>query len=190
MEISNNKMNDWKIKYEKRLKRHIKQLFIADVNTDMLSDILLDKFIEKNKDTLEKSKKLKQIQMKIGMIWQYAIGHYKDFKDLGVGHYTGLDVMSKNRKIIIELKNRYNTDNASARKSNYNKLAEFKLGNPEYVCIYGIINDKTKDGRCEHMTHNDQDIMLYSGDELLNYIFGNDKEYIIKLLHNIIDTYI
>ena len=128
--------------------------------------------------------------MKIGMIWQYAIGHYKDFKDLGIGHYTGLDVISKKRKIIIELKNRYNTDNASAKKSNFNKLAEFKLGTPNYICIYGIINDKTSDGKIEEITHNDQNIVIYSGNELLNFIFGEDKKYIIKLLQDIINEYV
>ena len=52
--------------------------------------------------------KVKQRQMKIGDIWQIAIGNYKDCQDLKVGHITGLDILSEKRKFIAELKNRTN----------------------------------------------------------------------------------
>lgn len=54
--------------------------------------------------------KEKHKQMKIGEIWEEAIGNYDGFIKLK----------------IIELKNRTNTDNHSSRKSNMNKLVKFK----------------------------------------------------------------
>ena len=48
------------------------------------------------------------------------------------------------KKIAIELKNRTNTDNASSKKSNLDKLANFKKNNPEYICIYANINADTE----------------------------------------------
>lgn len=68
----------------------------------------------------------KHRHMKIGEIWQELIGNYKDFINLKTGHKTGLDIINYNRKIIIELKNRTNTDNNSSRKSNLEKLYLFK----------------------------------------------------------------
>jgi hypothetical protein len=70
--------------------------------------------------------KEKQRQMKVGEIWQIVLGNYKDFRDLKVGDKTGLDIINDERKIIIELKNRTNTDNSASKKTNLDKLAKFK----------------------------------------------------------------
>ena len=67
--------------------------------------------------------------MKIGEIWEEAIGNYDGFIKLKIGNDTGLDIISKSRKIIIELKNRTNTDNHSSRKANMDKLVKFKNPN-------------------------------------------------------------
>lgn len=91
-------------------------------NDTLTYDILDTEKSLKNKLT---SLKEKQRQMKVGEIWQYMIGNYKDFVDLKIGHETGLDILSDTRKIVIELKNRTNTDNASSKKSNLNKLMNF-----------------------------------------------------------------
>jgi hypothetical protein len=74
--------------------------------------------------------------MKIGEIWQEVLGNYQGYTNLKVGHETGLDILSDSKKVIIELKNRTNTDNSSSKKSNLDKLAKFKKNNPEYTCIY------------------------------------------------------
>jgi hypothetical protein len=42
--------------------------------------------------------------MKIGEIWEETIGNYDGFIKLKIGNDTGLDIISKSRKIIIELK--------------------------------------------------------------------------------------
>jgi len=48
--------------------------------------------------------KEKHKQMKIGEIWEETIGNYDGFIKLKIGNDTGLDIISKSRKIIIELK--------------------------------------------------------------------------------------
>ena len=60
--------------------------------------------------------KQKQKQMKIGLIWEEVIGNYDGFVKLKIGNKTGLDIISYSKKIIIEIKNRTNTDNNSSRK--------------------------------------------------------------------------
>lgn len=46
--------------------------------------------------------KEKHKQMKIGEIWEEAIGNYDGFIKLKIGNDTGLDIISKSRKIIID----------------------------------------------------------------------------------------
>ena len=122
---------------------------------------------------------------------QVILGNYDKFIDLGNGHETGLDIISKERNIIIELKNRTNTDNASSKKSNLDKLANFKSKNPEYTCIYGCINDdtedKTKIGKIDTIQHNSVELKIYIGNKLLEFILGKDKDNIINYVKNLID---
>lgn len=128
--------------------------------------------------------------MKIGKIWQIAIGNYNTFTNLKNGDKSGLDVISKEKQIIIELKNRYNTDNQSSRKMNLIKLAKYKKEHKNFECIYGIINDKTKTGRDKKIIVDDVEVRCLTGDKLLLYIFKDDKETIIELLKSIINSYI
>ena len=121
--------------------------------------------------------------MKIGNIWQIAIGNYKDFKDLKTGHTSGLDILSEKNEIIMEIKNRYNTDNKSARDKNYDKLVAFKNKNPKYTCIYGIINDKKPLGCKKIIIHNGVEIIYYSGRCFLKFIFGDNIDFILKFIN-------
>lgn len=145
----------------------------------------------------EKSKKICKMerlrQMDIGRIWQKVIGNYKGYEDLGIGHISGLDVVSHSNKVIIELKNRTNTDNASAKKSNLNKLAEFKLKNPDYKCVYGTINDntfaKTEKGFIKKIKYKDVEILHYTGKPLLELIFQHNTDKIIDHMKFVIDKH-
>jgi len=137
--------------------------------------------------------KEKQKQMKIGEILQVCIGNYENFVNLKQGHETGLDVISNDRKIIIEIKNRTNTDNASSKKSNLDKLAKFKKDNPKYICIYACINDtteeKTKKGAIKTIIHNGVEIKHMIGYKFLKFIFDENVELIIDFIKNCIDKY-
>ncbi len=144
-------------------------------NKKISFDILDSKeIIEMKKTTL----KIKQLQMKIGLIWQKILGNYKNFKDLNIGDDTGLDIINEKEKIIIELKNRTNTDNKSAKTFNYNKLSKFKKNNPEYTCVYGCINENTKKqthiGKIKIIKNNNQEIFIYTGKELLKLVYKNN----------------
>lgn len=136
--------------------------------------------------------KKKQFQMKIGEIIQMILGNYKDFINLKTNHSSGLDIISIKRKIIIELKNRTNTDNASSRKTNLQKLAKFKKQNPDYLCIYGCLNENTKRktdiGKIESLIIDGVEIKKYTGYKLLNLIFLEDKEIIINFVKKIISN--
>ena len=169
-------VDEYIIKINKKIQDYLKK---SKYNDDILEDELLDNFIKNNPEGMKFSKKLKQLQMNVGNIWQIVIGNYNTFEDLFTSHSTGCDIKSDSRKIIIELKNRYNTDNASSKKSNLDKLVKFKKENPDWNCIYGIINDKTKEGKTEIIKHNDFEITYLSGNKLMKFIFDKDAEFII-----------
>lgn len=176
------------IKYKKDITKFIKNKLKTPNKLDILSDILLDEFISLHLDEIKKSLHLKQIQMKIGNIWQVVIGKYKDFIDLKQGHPSGLDILNEKRKIIIELKNRYNTDNKSSKTSNLNKLSRYKKEHYDYKCIYGIINERSTkpDGYIQKITHDNAELYYYSGYYLLKFIFEEDTDDIITTMKKII----
>jgi len=132
-------------------------------------------------------------QMKIGEIWQEVLGRYDGYINLKIGHPTGLDIISHSRKIAIELKNRTNTDNASSKKSNFDKLALFKKNNPDYRCIYANINDsteqRTKLGIIKKIIHNDVEIEHIVGYRFIRFILGEHTDLIIQFIKDTIDKY-
>ena len=176
--------------YFEKMEIIIKNILLRPEN-DVLTYDILD--TEKSKKNKLLSLKEKQRQMKIGEIWQEIIGNYDEFINLKIGHETGLDILSNTRKLAIELKNRTNTDNASSKKSNLDKLSKFKKENPEYTCIYANINadteKKTLQGSNKKITHNGVEIEHQVGYQFLKFIFGKKTEEIIEFVKNTIDTY-
>jgi hypothetical protein len=138
--------------------------------------------------------KYRQHQMKLGIIWQFVFGNSESFEDLGVGHSTGLDILSVNRKLIGELKNRTNTDNASSRSANLDKLAAFKAANPDYTVFYGNVNDASEEatlrGSTKTIIHNGVEIVHYVGMDLFNLILGKKAAEIIEFVKKTMDKYI
>lgn len=129
---------------------------------------------------LDSALHLKQIQMKYGEIWQTVLGDYDGFSNLKIGHECGLDIISTSRKIVIELKNSYHTDNASSRSANFDKLASFKKMNNDYIAIYGVINEKGNEGKIKTYYHNDVPIQYYSGDKLFEFLLGEHADVIVN----------
>lgn len=133
-----------------------------------------------------------QRQMKIGEIWQEILGKYDGFISLKC-HESGLDILSHTKKIAIELKNRTNTDNASSRKSNFNKLSKFKKQNPEYTCIYANINastrKKTFKGEIKKIMNEGVEIEQQIGYEFLKFMLNEDTNVIVEFVKNTIDKY-
>jgi hypothetical protein len=159
---------------------------------DILTYDILD--TEKSKTNKLLALKEKQRQMKVGEIWQEVLGNYNGCVNLKIGHETGLDILSHTKKFAIELKNRTNTDNASSKKSNLDKLAKFKKHNPDYVCIYANINadteKKTLQGSIKKLLHDGVEIDHQIGYEFLKFILGNDTDLIVDFVKNTIDKYI
>jgi hypothetical protein len=67
--------------------------------------------------------------------------------DISINDPSGLDLFHPEKKIYIELNNRYNTDNSSSRNENVRKLVQMRdLG---FTVIYGVIKDpKPKKQKC------------------------------------------
>lgn len=178
-------------KYLSDIDKQIKHILSRNENDKLTYDILDTEKTRINKLIILKEK---QRQMKVGEIWQKVLGNYDGCIDLNIGHSTGLDIVSHTRKFAIELKNRTNTDNYSSKRSNFDKLAKFKMENPDYTCIYGNINadneEKTKLGYIKRITHNDIEIYQYVGYKLLELILGENTDYIVEFVKKTIDKYI
>ena len=178
-------------KYFELLDTNIQNILSRPERDVLTYDILDTDISQKNKLLALKEK---QRQMKIGEIWQEILGNYEGYINLKVGHSTGLDLLSHKYKVAIELKNRTNTDNASSKKSNFDKLANFKKNNPEYTCIYANINDinetKTLTGTVKKIIHNDVEILHYIGYEFIKFILKDNTQSIIQFVKTNIDKHI
>lgn len=148
---------------------------------------------EKTKKDRLVALKVKQLQMKQGEIWQEVLGNYNGFTNLHTGHETGLDILSHTHKIAIELKSRTNTDNASSKKTNLQKLANYKKQHPDYTCIYANINDSKKittyNANKKYITCSDVIIEHYIGYEFLKLILGCNVDIVIQFVKDTIDKY-
>lgn len=164
------------------LSRPMKQYFTYDI---------LDS--EQNIATKEIVLRQKQYQMRIGEIWQAVLGSYDGFEDLKSGHESSLDIISHSKKIIVEIKNRTNTDNSASRKTKLDKLASFKRKNPEYKCIYAMINDrtreKTQNGSMKQITHDGVEIEIQTGFYFLRFILGEHTDIVVSTVKEIFNKY-
>lgn len=171
--------------YFKIIDKEIQKSLKTVVDNKKFDDILLNSYINKNEDDYIKYKKLHNLQMKMGKVWEIAIYNYKNNKKIN----NGLDIINKERKYIIELKNRYNTCNSGSKNECYRKLSHFKKNNKEYKCIFAFINVKNE-AEEKTLIYNKQNIHILSGDKFLKFIFENDYEKVLKHLQNLIEKII
>ena len=154
-------------------------------------------FSDDSKEYIEKLKiayKIRQKQMKEGILAQRVIGNFIGWKDLGVGHSSGLDCCKKDNSIIMEVKNKYNTCNSGSLKAILDKLSKYKKKNPETRCVLAIVNPKLGDKKlCKKITHNGVEIEIIQGKELFKLVFTvgniNYSELIIKIVKDYISKY-
>jgi hypothetical protein len=184
----------WFLDYKELMESNIEKIFERPEKETLTYDILdNEKMASFKLDAL----KLKQHQMKVGEIWQSAIGNYDGFVDLGNNHESGMDIFSDERKVWIEIKNRTNTVNDASRKRHYDKLAKRKKYNSEYTCIIAHINDSTKEKtdigsicKINHSVHGVKyEIERHVGKQFLRFIFGENTEKIIEYLKSMIKKY-
>ena len=102
-EISENTKDEFNLDtYLSAIDKIIVDVLSKPAQDKLTYDILDTKKLKANKMIALKEK---QRQMKVGTIMQVVLGNYEKFIDLGTGHESGLDILSKQRHIIIELKN-------------------------------------------------------------------------------------
>ena len=176
--------------YFERMDKEIKSILSRPTKNIYRFEILDTEQSIKNKAVILEEK---QYQMKVGEIWQLVLGNYPGCVNLKNGHRSGLDIISDTRKFAIELKNRTNTDNASSRKSNLDKLSNYKKEHPDYACILGCINadteKKTLSGSKKEILHNSVKIEYRVGYDLLRFILRDDVDKIIDFVKNRVKTY-
>jgi len=179
--------------YKRRVSKEILKLLSHKERKSIITYDRLD--VNPSLGSFEKeiALRLKHHQMCSGHIWQKAIGCHTNFIDLGTGHESGCDIMSVDKRIIMEVKNRTSTDNSSSRRRNLEKLATYKKDNP--CCqeaVYGYVNleseEKTQVGFRRVTNYNGVDILELGGDELFKYVFGSQAvevtDFIINFVRN------
>lgn len=130
-----------------------KELKIRNLNIDMKTLCMLDR--------LKRS-----VSQNIGTLWQRILGSADGWEDLGIGDHTGCDLKNEKRKIVMELKNKWNTMNSSALASVVSKLEkQVEIGYDGYV---GIINPKGKRSHTKSLKNGVKEV---SGDRLFDIIF-------------------
>src|SRR5438093_11043356 len=119
-------------------------------------------------------------KMRIGQMWEIVFTLF-GFQKLP----TGLDVINYDRKIIIELKNNWKTDNYSGKKFKFAALRNYKRDHPDFEVIYGCVNDfKIRD------YINTDGVRVLTGHALLRHILAKDMEFVVETLQSLISDYI
>ena len=159
------------------------ELSIRNILLRPENDVLTFDILDTEKSKINKLIALHetQRQMKVGEIWQEVLGNYNGCVNLKIGHETGLDILSHTKKFAIELKNRTNTDNASSKKTNLDKLAKFTPFNISNADIIQLI----------FLNHPQNNILNPIGELLLIYFYlyfflYNPQIHIQDLLKNYI----
>lgn len=117
----------------------------------IINNISLTQWIE-----IEKSRQIqKTLQNGIGTFHQSVIGHMDGWEDLKTGHLV--DLRNKEKKILAEIKNKYNTTKGNHKIAVYDDL-KTKLescSDKEYIGYYVEIIRKSKTGYCKPFTPSD-----------------------------------
>jgi len=140
---------------------------------------LIQSFILKN--NIKSERYIKALCIFEGKVWEILCLHVNGVKK----NKNGLDLEDDIRKTIIEVKNRYNTDNSSSRANKFQQLRnacyqKLKEKNEYYTAIYGICNPKDKSEEY-YKDYNGFKIKYLSGDKFFSFVFGNNYNLIIQL---------
>ncbi len=106
---------------------------------------------------LEKSRQVqKTLQNYVGNFHQSIIGCVDGWEDLGIGQIV--DLRNSRRKILAEIKNKYNTTKGNHKVAIYDDLLiklNSSINGKEYIAYYVEIIRKTKNGYCKAFTPSD-----------------------------------
>src|SRR3990167_2486462 len=151
---------------------------------------ILDDYISKYNIIAHRDKNIKMIY---GSIWEFAIGTYGNYQLINNTEFknTGLDIINKTKKQVIELKNRTNTCNSGSKKAVIDNLTAFKKEHPEYTCIYACVNENTNDKtKIGYISEVNKYVQMYTGMKLLKEIFNDDVDQVLNVIRTAIKKHI
>jgi len=140
----------------------------------IFDSVIKHKNIQVTFDTARECDRVKKsISQNLGNFWQKMLGGAPGWRDLTVGDASGCDIVNDEKRIYIEVKNKYNTMNSSSEESTINKLLRQK--EKGYSAYVGIVNDKKQ--RRGRKTKNG--IEWVCGRELFRIVYGADVMNVI-----------
>lgn len=165
--------NAWKMKVEPKLRKLYskKRRSIDPADCDVLQTV---KMAEVAKTVLLD----KQMRMRFGKTWELVIGNWHGFQLVPTKHRSHCDVVNKDAKLYIQLKNKYNTTCSDAATQLKFRLASFKHENPDFTVVWGVINPRKKHkstGLRESITYNGELIERWHGKCLFDKVFTHDS---------------
>jgi hypothetical protein len=122
------------------------------------------------------------LPQRIGMAWEKAATFYGWRKD----DTSMADLVRRQPRQLVELKNFYDSDNSAARNYKYQQLLKFKSRNRNYQVIYAVINADVpvdtwvKNGR----------IRYTSKFHTLRLLFGHNYREVIRAMQSSIEKYL
>lgn len=148
----------------------------------------VDRYLAKiNEEDELAALRVKHRQMKIGKAWQELICCKKGFEN--IGKIKGIDIHDTITNTYFEIKNSINTDNSKSKKSVIDQMTCILSNDSDATCVYGIINDRTLEGKRQSKVYGKHTIHIYTGECLLDFIFGTEKDKIIKFMEKMVDKY-
>lgn len=108
-----------------------------------------------------------------GYFWQKLFGMAPGWDNLKTGHATKCDLIHHQRKIVMELKNKYNTMNSDSMSKVVEKLT--RAAQDGWVGVLGIVNDTKEDGRFAWLVPNK--VLRVSGKRLFELIYDDPNAY-------------
>ncbi|MGR6841765.1 Eco47II family restriction endonuclease [Aliivibrio wodanis] len=119
------------------LYRNTLDCFSASIDS-VVQGISLDEWLKQEKERqIQKTK-----QNAIGTLHEEVLGSIKGVENLAVGQL--IDIISHDKKIIAEIKNKHNTTKGNHKVAIYDDLASALTKNPGYVGFYVEILPKGK----------------------------------------------
>jgi hypothetical protein len=134
----------------------------------------------------------KTINNYIGEFHQKLLGYINGWVDLGIGDETEVDLKNEDNTIFIELKNKFNTTNASSLQNVRDKLENIVSIYPNSKAYWAFVISKKHRSVNEvwkYKSKEDDRIWRISGDKLYEMITGDPKafEKTFKALNNVLN---
>lgn len=188
----NNLMTEIRDTILKFYESKIKPIYASEVtikNVDKIKkkiDMISYNITEDEWEIIEKRRiRDKQINNKIGELHEHILGNLKKWEKCKNGNDDisdlPVDICNNDRSIFIELKNNFNTMNASSKKGVISNLLEVKKKYPDAKVVIGIVNGKDyqkiiKQNKTDENNTNNE-IWEYSGKRLYELVYGSDSYY-------------